>query len=150
MVGIAGSGKSTMAAVISGDRNVIHISMDDIRRDRSLMRETALRYDGDDADLTGDARRAEAVLILEAMRTGRDVVIDDTNLTRKIRQAHIRRAAEHGYEVNCIFMDTPLDDAVRRNGKMSDDAVSEEAVIHHSSVLERPEIEEGFGSLRVV
>lgn len=146
MVGIPGSGKSTMAHKIADNIDARIISLDIIRKDPAMMA-AATRYNGN-AKLSTE-RRAEIVLVRDAMKQNEDVIIDDTNIKRTIRGIHIRLAFENSYTANCIFMDTPISIAAKRN-KIRDDKVPSIALYDHSSKLERPSLDEGFTSLCVV
>ena len=96
MVGIAGSGKTTHAG--RKFPGYVRISMDEYRKDGSWpgkRRELIGRFHGElpvgSIRLTSGNKKAECVLADDALRTGRSVVVDDTNLTRGHTQA-LRRA----------------------------------------------------------
>lgn len=144
LVGIAGSGKTTQAVKIPGTR----VSMDDLRKDKAVLHDTAARYAGGNERLKPD-RRAEDVLVREAMGRGEDVVIDGTNLTVLIRRTHVERAAQFGHAVRCVFMATPYSLALKRNASRPE-AIPESGIADQSTRLEKPDLSEGFESIRVI
>ena len=146
MVGIAGSGKSTIATRLDGHTV---ISMDDLRKigGRACAR-IAERMAGRQDRMLSVWRRAENVLIEEAMSRGEDIVIDDTNLEQKIRAMHIQRAKRHGYRIRCIFVDRPRLAHVQNLSR--ERVVPDGALYRQQARLERPAMGEGFDSLRVL
>ena len=105
MVGIAGSGKTTLAR--SKYAGHAHVSLDVIKKNRhqkhELIREYgSRRFAG--GRLSGN-RKAEYVLIEDALAAGKNVVVDDTNLTAEIRAVHVEHARMHGAEVRAVYFD---------------------------------------------
>ena len=174
MVGIAGSGKTTYA----GDRfpNHARVSLDVNKR--SLPRDKRFRlmdrYELENPlclkrqppgmppnpagpryakALSGDQgsgnRKAEYVQMADYLGAGRDVVVDDTNLTRELRWPYVLLARQHGARVRAVFF-TNVRTARQRNAKRAgDDRVPEDVVTGQVARMERPAEEEGFDDVLV-
>jgi len=79
MIGLMGSGKSSWARMMAGaDFNVIRVSGDAIR---SMIKQSYVF----DSQLEPLVAKMQLALIQEAILAGKDVVVDDCNLTRKGR-----------------------------------------------------------------
>jgi predicted kinase len=107
-IGIPGSGKSTfIKEKIKAFPDAVYINADSIRE-----------------ELTGDAgngtrdRQVWNLLderYLEALRSEKEVIALDCTFTRpKRRKPYIQRAKSFGYIVHLLFMDCPLELAIKR------------------------------------
>ena len=148
MVGIPGSGKTTHAR---GElsRHVL-VSLDIIRRDRQEMHRLAGRYVEEvvpqDPSLS-TPKRAEYVLASDALRAGRDVVIDDTNVTRKRREVHIRLGKKHGARIRAVFF-INYGHAMKRNRRRTGRELVPEDVMRRFLVeLRPPSVNEGIDEI---
>lgn len=174
MVGIAGSGKTTYTndrfpnhARVSLDMNKKHLPRDERFRlmDRyeqgnplGLERQPPgmppnPAGPGYAVSLSGDQgsgnRRAEYVQMADFLKAGRDVVVDDTNLTRELRWPYVLLAKKHGANVRAVYF-TNIRAARYRNSKRAgDDRVSEDAVTGQVARMESPTVEEWFDSILV-
>ena len=102
MVGIPGSGKTTLAEIAFPEHTCI--SLDQIKDFSSRQKCTILtRHAGASccADLSPD-RQIECALVHDALTSRKNIVVDDTNLTRAIRKRHIAAAQEHGAMVRAV------------------------------------------------
>lgn len=132
MVGLPGSGKSTYAQKLG----LPILSADKIREELY-----------GDAAIQGDGEMVFSILnkrIDKAISGGYSVIIDNTSVSRKARAVFIRKA-------NCtaIFVDTPLDECLRRNRKR-ERHVSEDVIYRMASNLVPPTKEEGFKEIIVI
>lgn len=150
MVGIGGSGKTTLAK--KEYPAFVKISLDSIRemdfKDRvNLIK--AYEPDGLPEPLS-NTRRAEHVLLGKALASGVDLVVDDTNLTAEIRQHHILHGMMYGYSIHAIsFQNTSR--AREQNSKRSGKKRLKKHVIEiQKRLLEPPVVEEGFDSIRTI
>ena len=148
MVGVAGCGKTTYAT--SRFKGYTIISMDELRERGGIYGDIIKRGGGMDGNTRrlSKWRRAENVLIEEAMARKEDIVIDDTNLTRKVRSIHISRAKRYHYTIRGIFIDRSR--AAFSQNRKRKRQVPGVAIYHHIKDLERPAMEEGFDSIRVI
>lgn len=123
MCGLPGSGKSTFVA-----ENFSHfpvVSMDNLGN-----------------------RKKEDQVLADLFEAGESFVVDNTNVTKQEREKYIRLAQEHGYSVECVFMDTPLEESERRNAER-EKKVPAVAVNAMKRRMEAPDEAEGL-RLRVV
>jgi predicted kinase len=92
---------------------------------------------------------AESALVQECLRAGKSFVIDDTNATRKSREAYVRDAKTAGFRVIAVFFDTPVRTAIGRNNHRKDKKpIPVPAILRTAKQLEKPAIEEGFDEIR--
>jgi predicted kinase len=131
MVGIPGSGKSTIANQIP---NAVVISSDAIRKEL---------YGAE--EIQGEGKQVFTLVykrIGEELAKGHDVVFDATNLTPKARSAVFRFSAEH----IAIFVSTSLDDCLKRNAARKR-KVPEEVIYRMYNNLIYPRRAEGFKTI---
>jgi predicted kinase len=125
LVGIPGSGKSTLAK--SRYPHYIRVNLD-----------------------TLGSRRKEDIEISDALINGKDVVIDNTNTTRKSRRKYIELAKTFGLQVHAVCLKCPLDVALLRNSqRIGKEHVPDRAVIMYHRILQEPTLDEGFDSVEV-
>jgi predicted kinase len=126
LVGIPGSGKTTLA--VNSYSNHVRINLDTLR-----------------------TRNREDEEISNALSNGRDLIIDNTNTTKKSRSKYLRMAKLFGVSVRAVYLNCPLELALRRNtlreGKRR---VPDSAVRFYYKVLQPPKLEEGFDRIDVV
>lgn len=148
MVGIAGSGKTTLA--LSDYADHVHVSLDVIKTDFGRRCELARIYQSRGYADTGlsNNRRAEYVLIDDALAAGRSVVVDDTNLTARIRMGHTEHARAYGAAAHAVFFrDTAR--AYRQNARRAEDERVPDPVLGmQASELRPPAADEGYASIR--
>ena len=102
MVGISGSGKTTLSRLAFP--NHVHISLDALRMIPTPEKIDILELHRDMPCCKGflNERKRECVLLHKYLSEGRNVVIDDTNLTRDIRARHISTAHGYGAAVRAV------------------------------------------------
>ena len=126
MIGIQGSGKSTFCAKFLSD--TIRINLDTLH-----------------------TRNKEALLIAECQAKGVDYVVDNTNPTREDRARYIPAAKDAGYHVVGYFMQSRLQECIRRNDLREGKAkIPSKAIAMTSKKLEMPSRAEGFDELYFV
>jgi len=93
-------------------------------------------------------RKKEQEYIEKCLSQGKNVVIDDTNLTMTIRKQHIDLARKYGAKVRGILMNTSRVLLEKRQGSRRESFPL--AVIYKQlNQLETPVIDEGFDELIV-
>lgn len=91
-------------------------------------------------------RKKEISYIEECLKDGKSVVVDDTNLTVKIRKLHLDLAKKYGAKTIGIFMNTSVGILEQRQKRRRDPFPI--AVIYKQiKELEVPTKEEGFDQL---
>lgn len=104
LCGIAFSGKTTLGRAISGHAGLRVVSTDEINELRGLQGGDGIPYQ------EWEKTHAIAVAWLgQLMASGDDLVVDDTNCYRWIRDRFRWVAERHGYAVRVIFLDLPLE-----------------------------------------
>lgn len=93
-------------------------------------------------------RKKELEFIEECLTQGKNIVVDDTNLTEAIRKKHIDLAKKYNAKVRGIFMNTsrPLLEK-RQTSRRESFPLS--AIYKQINELETPVITEGFDELIV-
>ena len=142
MVGIAGSGKTTLSKLAFP--NHVHVSLDALKTLSAREKVDMLaqhKYRSCCTKLPNDRKR-ECVLLRESLNACKNVVIDDTNLTREIRAGHISTSHEYGAVVRAVhFTNTSQAFSYNRKRmkKLSD------SVLHgHCGKINAPTENEGF------
>lgn len=152
MAGIAGSGKTTYAAKAFPGH--IHVSLD-INQERLPSAERIRlveRYDRErplgSVQLSNN-RKAECVQMDDALREGRGVVVDNTNLTKRIRRPYVALARKHkATRVRAVFFnDFELACARNASHPRGRKRVPGNVVIEQDGTMEPPTKSEGFDSV---
>ena len=102
MVGISGSGKTTLSKLAFPHH--AHVSLDVLRMIPTPEKVDMLERHNDMPcckELSNERKR-ECVLLHKYLLEGRNVVIDDTNLTMDVRERHISTAQSYGGVVRAV------------------------------------------------
>ncbi len=96
-------------------------------------------------------RNKEKLALDEAIKSGENIVIDNTNPTIEERARYINAVSGHGYKIEGYFMQSRLQDCIERNEhRTGKDKVPRNAIAATSNKLELPDYSEGFDSLYFV
>ena len=104
MCGISFSGKSTLAAAIARKHQYLLVSLDEINQERGI----GFGGDGIAVEEWERTHKIAAGKLEEYMRTGRSIILDDTNCFRWLRDRVRSVAAGNGYRTVIIYLDIPL------------------------------------------
>lgn len=127
LVGIPGSGKTTWYKKTVP--MYTHISLDEIDHDRKV----------------------EDKMVECELQKGNNIVIDDTNVTRKIRQRHIVSAKKYNATVNVVFFDVRFQKAHQQNSmRKGKKRVPDGALTKFAILLEEPTLDEGINCIKVI
>ena len=117
--GLPGSGKSTYAKELES-KGWARVNKDDIRKeffpDYTFKDEKEVVY-------------MEDAEIIAELREGNDVVVDDTNFAPKHQQRLEKIAKEEDADFEVLFIDTPLEECIKRNRKRANN-VPMEAILN--------------------
>jgi predicted kinase len=126
LVGIPGSGKTTLAT--SSYPTHYRINLDTLH-----------------------TRSREDEEIANSLSNGRDLIIDNTNSTKKSRSKYIQMAKLFGVQVRAVYLKIPVELALQRNALRTGKArVPDSAVRFYFKILQPPSIDEGFDRVDVV
>lgn len=140
MIGLPGSGKTTIAKELERLTNALYICPDDIRQEIC----------GDANDQSKNSEVWEtAYKRLELYLSHDDTVIfDDTNVTVE-RRAEVLSHTDSDTECIAIFVNSPYHVCVERNNKR-DRKVPEDVIKRMMNKLQKPYKREGFESVVVI
>lgn len=134
LVGVPGSGKSTWASNFIENRpNWIVLSSDAIREELQ----------------TNDVFATLRSQMEEALKCGRDVIVDATNVSRKNRRSYIAVANKYKAAIEAVVFAVPYEECLRRNASR-DRVVPEAAIKRMVARWELPTLKEGFNNVVVV
>ncbi len=136
MVGIAGAGKSTFQARFLPYHQ--RVNLDSIH--------AMLSPDGFEKRNIAVARNIEDIIIEDSLNRRISVVIDNTNVTRKVRQKYFDFADKHGAPMTAVYFKPDLKTALKQN-KTRERKVPDVAIASMCKNFEMPTEEEGFDSI---
>jgi predicted kinase len=141
MCGLAFSGRSTIAAEIHRLRGAVVVSLDEINLERGLQGGLGI------PDSEWIRTHEEAMHRLElALRAGHDVIIDDTNCFRFLRDNYRAVADRFNAETTVVFIDATLGLVVERlrskDGDCSRAKVTEDVLMNLVGKFEPPSPDE--------
>ena len=126
LMGIQASGKSTFAHTVL--TNCVYISLDQLH-----------------------TRNKERIALQNALQTGRNCVIDNTNPIQKERQKYIDLAQKSGYKtVGIYFRSAVAECSVRNDKRLGKAHVPLKGLLATAKRLEQPTSTEGFDALYYV
>ncbi|MGZ5476102.1 MAG: AAA family ATPase [Thermoanaerobaculia bacterium] len=141
LCGLAFAGKSALAAAMARRLGVAVVSLDEINAARGLHGGTGIPVEEWAATHQRALRELES-----ALREGRDVVVDDTNCFRFLRDNYRAVAGRFGAASVVVYIDAPLDVALQRlrsnEQTQSRPAVTESVMRELAEKFEHPSIDE--------
>ena len=143
LIGIPGSGKTTYSVVLSEEYNAKVISSDKVRQ----------TYVGIDEK---EVFPMVYKLSIEELKEGRNVILDATHITPKVRKRSFDALDEYGipYEKIAIYIDTPVEVCLKRVEKRNQDPnelfLPLEVIESYGKNIIPPTKEEGFEEIRII
>ena len=116
--GLPASGKSTYAKELE-KQGWARANKDDIRK---------MFFSNYTHKDEAEVVRMEDARVVAALLDGKNVVVDDTNFAPKHRRRLEAIAQKHGAEFKVMFIDTPLEECIKRNRKRAN-SVPPEAIL---------------------
>ena len=126
MIGISGVGKTTWANKLFTQH--VQISLDKI---------------------SNPNKKKENIMIEESLKQQHNIVIDDTNLTRKIRSKIITLAKKYNAQINAVFIDLPMY-KIQINNINRETPLDEVVLYAQKKQLEEPCEDEGFDFIQKI
>lgn len=135
-VGPSGCGKSTLLAKLKkNNHDLVHYSWDLLRLEW-YSPDYAKAYQLSTEDPHFNARYTK--VFREHILSGKDVYVDNTNLSRKRRKPWIVEARKHGYNVTAYVFPNSLDAMIKRQKTRGDKDVPADAVRQHYMSVQVP------------
>ncbi|MHC5595161.1 MAG: AAA family ATPase [Nostoc sp.] len=106
LCGLAFSGKSTLAKAIVNYLNCASVSLDDINKERGLV----FGGDGIPVEEWENTHQIAIGILDNLMQLEQDIVLDDTNCFRWLRDRFRAVAKGHNYITKVIYLDVPLEE----------------------------------------
>jgi hypothetical protein len=106
LVGLPGSGKTTLARQLARERGALVLSADEWM--------SRIVRDGWDAERRAAVQEVQFEIALEVLQIGGDVVLDFGLFHRQERDRYRARAVEHGALTKTLYLDVPRDELLRR------------------------------------
>ena len=147
MCGIAFSGKTTVAKQLSQAVGCAYVGLDDINAERGL-------HGGDGIAVEEWDRTHNIALerMRELMAGSEDIVLDDTNCFRWLRDRYRESAHENGYIVELVYLEIPLQDVqariVQNSMTASRRSIGSNILGEHVREFEAPQADEAATVLR--
>lgn len=143
MVGIQGSGKSTLSKKIAEELNIIISSTDEVRKQNKGIKEELvwpLAYE----------------MCANQLKKGNDVIFDATSITPKVRARLINNIKEYydKFEVGCYFFDVKpeicKERVSKRNNIDGELYLPIEVIDSYQERLIKPSLDEGFKFIKII
>ncbi|WP_392531848.1 AAA family ATPase [Nostoc sp. C117] len=106
LCGLAFSGKSTLAKAMVDYLNCGYVSLDDINKDRGL----GFGGDGIPVEEWENTHQIAIGILDNLMQLEQDIILDDTNCFRWLRDRFREVAKRHNYGTKVIYFDVPLEE----------------------------------------
>lgn len=147
LVGLPGSGKSTLRSrlreqyEVPGNKgSLIEISSDDYIE--SYAESCGKTYNEVFKEAVGPAQKHMEYLLATAIATERNIVWDQTNLTKNKRK-QILNKIPHEYKKVCLYVGTDLAECLLRNSQR-ERSIPEHVIVSMHKGMEIPADDEGF------
>jgi predicted kinase len=101
MVGVSGSGKTTMGKKIAAYLNAVHVETDAIREE--------LTGDPTDQSKNAEVFKVAHQRVDQALKAGRNVVADSTSVDAFSRKGYLQAGKRNGADMRAYVMNTPVD-----------------------------------------
>lgn len=141
MIGIPGSGKSNYAKKYLLTNNSVYLSSDDIRI------ELCGFEDQTHNDVVFETMKKRT---LNALRDGKDVIYDATNLSKKRRSGIISEARKLGTQINAYLCCTPINIILERNITRVERQLPWDKLVQMIQSIEPPMYYEGFDNIYLI
>ena len=141
LVGLAGSGKSYFAKeLMEGRDDIVYLSSDSIREE--------LTGDENNQDVNVEVFNQMAIRTKEALKIGKHVIYDATNISRKRRKGFLQQLSK-GVHKTAVYISTDYDKVLEQNSER-ERVVPEMAIKRMYKNLQIPIYGEGWDNIRII
>lgn len=152
LIGLAGCGKTSLAMALitrANSRKTTRVSLDSI-----ITMASGYNYD---SELRDFYRELEIAAVKKSLSGGYNLVIDDTNITKEIRELFIDTGKKYqDIQIVGIYFNTPIESCIKR--RLNDPLITlreqhcqkanwADIIKKQSDIMEEPGLEEGFDML---
>lgn len=120
--GLPGSGKTTKALEMVNEdpQNIIRANRDDLR---TILAPEGEKYHSGTPrkDVENNVTHVQQEIIRKALREGKTVIVDDTNLNPRRVKPLVELARKYKAEIEQVHVDVPVEECIRRNNKRGDE-----------------------------
>jgi predicted kinase len=96
-------------------------------------------------------RNKEDEEIANLLSNGTDIIIDNTNTTKKARSKYLQMGSLFGIPVRAVYLKCPVELALKRNAaRTAKERVPDSAVRFYNKIMQPPTVEEGFKTVDVI
>ena len=141
MIGFPGSGKSSYAKKYLLTNNSVYLSSDDIRIELYGFEDQTHN------DIVFETMRRRT---LNALREGKDVIYDATNLSKKRRDGIISEVRKLGAQINAYLCCTPINIILERNITRVERQLPWDKLVQMIQSIEPPMYYEGFDNIYLI
>lgn len=147
MVGLPGSGKSTVAYELAREYNASIASSDAFIERKA--KDEGKTYNEVFDKYIGEATRVFNLKLFYAIANQENIVIDRTNLSKKTRRGYLNRFKEAGYYVVCVAVitDKKTRQTVNESRKEKGRSIPDEVVEKMENSFQVPLSSEGFDEI---
>lgn len=156
-IGASGSGKSSLFHKVQEEcPGIEYYSLDQIRLDLHPPKGTTVdmkdtyAYSWMQATKDPTFKAKSFAIFMDMVRTGNDIYLDNTNLTRKVRNKYLIEASKRGYRTVAYYFPIALEDLIARQKTRYDKEVPEDAVTRHWWSVQLPLYKSEFDDIFVV
>lgn len=151
LCGLYGSGKTEFALKYFIGKDRSRVSRSDIRKSMYEMTHFGERWAPDRFSEDTDAlvKHIERKIVEHFTHQKKKILIINTYITRKSRQAIIELSRQSKRSIGAIFLNRPLEQCLERNSK-SAMAVPQEILYKLHSKIEMPDKSEGFDEVMIL
>lgn len=131
MSGVPASGKSTYSKHLSSKYNALVFSYDELKQNAKYFRDLE------------QVRCRMIEDVINALKHGHNVVIDDLNVSRSMRISLLEQLSSVSCEKVCVVMDTPIEECLKRDS-LRTHRLPEYIIQDIYNKYEMPDINEGW------
>lgn len=139
LIGASGSGKSTFSKKICNYDDTNYYSLDKIRLDLySNNYSEAYDLSCKDSNFISKSQK----IFMNMLKTNKNIIIDNTNISRKRRKFYLEHAFRHNYELIAVIFPSSLKTLINRQLIRDDKIIPEDIVIKQYMNIQQPSLGE--------